>query len=117
MTRAEIEELNDIRPYRFETDGEQKWYEIGCIDGLDAADAEPDISELWHSNKELPNRDVGECECGKEVLIEIEDGLMVEIGLALLEDGVYQIMCPYNIYTMEDIRRWAYIEDLLPKKK
>ena len=34
MTREEIEQLNDVRPYCFETDMEEDWYKIGCIDGL-----------------------------------------------------------------------------------
>lgn len=117
MTRSEIEELNDIRPYCFETDGEKKWYEIGCIDGLDAADAEPNLSELWHSNQELPNRDIDEYGSGKDCLVEIKNSPMIEIGQALLDDGIYAISCHLNTYAMDDIQRWAYIEDLLPKKE
>lgn len=33
-----IENLNGVRPYDFETEREKKWYEIGLIDGKEAAD-------------------------------------------------------------------------------
>lgn len=55
MTREEIEQLNDVRPYCFETDREEDWYKIGCIDGLDAADANP--KSPWISVRDdLPYR-------------------------------------------------------------
>ncbi|MBQ3690876.1 MAG: hypothetical protein II937_13595 [Bacteroidales bacterium] len=38
MSYEEIENLNDVRPYDFETEREKKWYEIGLIDGKEAAD-------------------------------------------------------------------------------
>lgn len=54
MVRKEIEEMNDTRPSCFETEGEKRWYEIGCIDGMEAADTDPDISELWHDWPDMP---------------------------------------------------------------
>lgn len=38
MSYEEIENLNDVRPYDFENEREKKWYEIGLIDGKEAAD-------------------------------------------------------------------------------
>ena len=32
MSYEEIEKLNDVRPYDFETEREKKWYEIGLIE-------------------------------------------------------------------------------------
>ena len=48
MTREEIDKLSAVEPYCFETNREERWYEIGCIDGLKAADAEPNLERLWH---------------------------------------------------------------------
>lgn len=42
MDYESIQKLNDIRPYEFETDRERKWYEIGLIDGAEAADIKND---------------------------------------------------------------------------
>ena len=43
MTREEIEKLLVVEPYCLETDEEERWYKIGCIDGLNAADTEPNL--------------------------------------------------------------------------
>lgn len=47
MTRQDIYQLNDTRPYCFYTDREEKWYEIGLIDGVDVADSEPKVADIW----------------------------------------------------------------------
>ena len=41
LTREDIEELNDIEPYCFETDREEQWFNVGLQYGLDVADANP----------------------------------------------------------------------------
>lgn len=35
MTREEINELNVVEPYCFETDGEEQWFNVGLKAGLD----------------------------------------------------------------------------------
>lgn len=50
MNREEIEQLNTVRPYSFETDREEWWYNIGLIDGLETADEQP-REGLWESKK------------------------------------------------------------------
>ena len=50
MNREEIEQLNTVRPYSFETDREEWWYNIGWIDGLETADEQP-REGLWESKK------------------------------------------------------------------
>ena len=40
MTREEIESMNVVRPYSFETDREEQWYNVGLEDGLEAAFSE-----------------------------------------------------------------------------
>lgn len=61
MTREEIKEFSGVEPNCFETDREEDWYKIGCIDGLDAADAEPNLESLWHDASDEPeyeNKDI-----------------------------------------------------------
>ena len=41
MTREEIEQLNEVEPYCFETDREEQWYRVGLQEGLSIADANP----------------------------------------------------------------------------
>lgn len=63
MTREDIEQLNDVKPYCFESDREEQWYNIGLKDGLEIADDNP--KSPWISVKEdLP--------CNHEDLMENE---------------------------------------------
>ena len=50
MNREEIEQLDTVRPYSFETDREEWWYNIGLIEGLETADEQP-RKGLWESKK------------------------------------------------------------------
>lgn len=53
MTREEIEQLNEVEPYCFETDREEQWYRVGLKEGLSIADANP--KSPWISvNEKLP---------------------------------------------------------------
>lgn len=53
MTREEIEQLNEVEPYCFETDREEQWYRVGLQEGLSIADANPKSS--WISvDDDLP---------------------------------------------------------------
>lgn len=53
LTRENIEELNDIEPYCFETDREEQWFNVGLQYGLNVADANP--KSTWISvNDDLP---------------------------------------------------------------
>lgn len=53
MTRQEIEQLNEVEPYCFETDREEQWYRVGLQEGLSIADANPKLP--WISvNEKLP---------------------------------------------------------------
>ena len=53
MTREEIEQLNEVKPYCFETDREEQWYRVGLQEGLSIADANQ--KQTWISvNKKLP---------------------------------------------------------------
>lgn len=50
ITRADIEELNVVEPYCFDTDNEELWYNVGLTHGLQIADAEP--KSPWISVKD-----------------------------------------------------------------
>ena len=53
MTREEIEQLNEVEPYCFETDREEQWFNVGLKEGLKVADANP--KSPWISvNEKLP---------------------------------------------------------------
>ena len=53
MTREEIEQLNEVKPYCFETDREEQWYRVGLQEGLSIADANQ--KQTWISvNEKLP---------------------------------------------------------------
>lgn len=41
MTREDIEQLNVVEPYCFESDREEQWYNIGLKYGLEIADEHP----------------------------------------------------------------------------
>lgn len=53
MTREEIEQLNEIEPYCFETDREEQWYRVGLQEGLSIADENPK-SPWINVNDDLP---------------------------------------------------------------
>lgn len=104
MTREEIEEFSGVELNCFETDREEDWYKIGCIDGLEAADAEPNLESLWHDASEKPN---------KNSVILAQWNIKGNSG--------------YEFYYAESINWdrfveiygvsiWAYVDDLLPKQ-
>ena len=103
MTREDIEQLNILVPYCFETDLEEKWYNIGLKHGLEIADEEPNLEGLWHDASEKPH--------AKEWL------------LVQLDKDDYKILCLKDLYIdlwcdwckIFNFIRWAYIDDLLPK--
>ena len=100
MTRAEIEKISAVEPYCFETDREERWYEIGCIDGLKAADAEPNLENLWHDASEEPkiNEDVVLYDSCGNFVTEFYNG-----------DVTWN-----NIVLFHKATMWAYEDDLLP---
>ena len=64
MTREEIEQLNEVEPYCFETDREKQWFNVGLKEGLKVADANP--KSPWISvDNDLP--------CNHPELIVVDD--------------------------------------------
>ena len=111
MTREEIEKLSVVEPYRFESYFEERWYEVGCIDGLKAADAEPNLEILWHDASEEPQyknkRIIAHSEYFDYFSVDFPSYLMLSYG-GKNDDWE-------TVVLREKISKWAYISDLLPK--
>lgn len=56
MTREDIEKLNVVEPYCFESDREELWYNLGLKTGLEIADNNPKSPWISVENK-LPDDD------------------------------------------------------------
>ena len=101
MTREEINKFSGVEPYCFETDREEDWYKIGCIDGLEAADAEPNLERFWHDSNEEPK---------EEGWILIQFGAVYDTLLMPRDIDVW-----HDFVNIQYSVQWAYVKDLLPK--
>lgn len=114
MTREDIEKFSDEEPYCFGYCGEaqkrreERWYEIGCIDGLRVADAEPNLESLWHDASEEP----------KGTYTVLCDGLDNRQWVVdwIYIDMVKEVNWKDYAETIS-VSRWVYLPDLLPKTK
>ena len=108
MTREEIEEFPRVKLNCFETDREEDWYTIGCIDGLEAADEEPNLERLWHNAGEEPK------ENSKIAIVDTKgEWWNIDYSSDVIDDfGLYGWdLCKAYF----KLKAWAYIKDLLPK--
>lgn len=83
ITREDIEKLNAVEPYCFETDREEQWYNIGLKHGLEIADENP--KSPWISvEDDLP--------CNHEELIDknYKDSLIKTLFVIALRDNKHQ---------------------------
>ena len=103
MTREDIEQLNILVPYCFETDLEEKWYNIGLKHGLEIADEEPNLESLWHDVSEEPK-------FWKWFLAQIGDDAFDTFVMAMSKNQDWEEWA-----NGINIKRWAYIDDILPK--
>lgn len=101
MTREEIEKIGAVGPYCFKTDREKRWYEIGCMDGLAAADEEPNLERLWHDAGEEPKEN-------SEIAIVDTEGIWFIVDYDV--SGSWKLFCKEYF----NLKIWAYTEDLLP---
>ena len=75
MTREQIEQLNELEPYCFETDREEQWFNVGLQEGLKTADANP--KSPWISaDDDLP--------CNHPELIIYESSIYSEITIPVI---------------------------------
>ena len=98
MTREEIEQLNEVEPYCFETDREKQWFNIGLRYGLDVADSDP--KSPWISvEDDLP--------CNHEELVHSN---YTDRVLVLSRNGYSEVafMC-----IIEDVWEWNTLTTVL----
>ena len=87
---------------------EQDIYET-FINGAEWADEHPDLSSLWHDTSEEPK-------IGSNIVAIDKDGRL--LGIQPYDDDYDRFglegwrRC---VYLYNDIQKWAYISDLLPK--
>ena len=111
MTREEIEKLSVVEPYRFESHFEEIWYNVGCIDGLRVADAEPNLESLWHDASEFPNDQDEYTLCYSEYY----DCFFMETPKYLMKKDGGQTNDWKTVVLVNKISKWVYVKDLLPK--
>lgn len=107
MTREDIEQLNVIEPYCFESDREEQWYNIGLKHGLEIADEHP--KSPWISVKDyLPSM------CTDLVI----NAIATKNVIVLLNDGRIretQLICGHWKEYDKKVTHWMPIPEL-PKE-
>ena len=106
--RQDIESISIVSPNCFETDREEAWYNIGCMDGLAAADEEPNLESLWHDAKEEPKKN------SKIAIVDTKgEWWNIDYSSDVIDGcGLYGWdLCKAYF----NLKAWAYIDDLLPK--
>lgn len=81
---------------------------LKCI--IDRKDNIIDLSEVWHSNKDIPQSD-------KKIIAVTSYG-NIFCGICNVENGVYRASIASGMTSMsswDSISKWAYIDNLLPK--
>ena len=98
MTREDIEQINIVEPYCFETDREEQWYCIGLKYGLDVADSNP--KSTWISvEDDLP--------CNHEELVDKEKNMTKRV-LIIGKDGKSNITPNImSMFFIENCWQWA----------
>lgn len=105
MTREKINEMCVMeQPYWFANEREETWYKTGCIDGLYAADEEPNLESIWHNVSEKPKY-------GEWFLAQIGDDAFDTFVMTMEKNQDWK-----EWSNGINIKRWVYIEDLLPKE-
>lgn len=96
--------LNYVNDSDFENDVEITWSEIPIgVAGCKMLNREyTDISQLWHDASKLPMS-------GKRILVIHADGTLE----SWIIPRTFETVLMFSVYGVE---KWAYIEDLLPKK-
>lgn len=110
MTYDEIQKLDGTRPYEFETDREQKWYEIGLIDGAEASDLKgEDVKE--EDFEAFIHLTIGEVVCHEtDVARQLEQGksfaehnkAVYDVALAVAKSYDEQLQLRMDAYARED---------------
>ena len=94
ITRKDVDALNVLEPFEFETEREEQWFNVGLKYGLKVADTEPksvwiDVKEDLPYNHEHLYEMTGQLLYTKKVLVMLSDG-QVKIDYMLYNDKIDQ---------------------------
>lgn len=120
MTNKDIEKAAERSTEKYVENGDLRGfrgsYRLGFIAGADWR-----INTAWHSNAEVPNRSLDIYYCGEAILIQAIDGKfnfgIVHYGYGYNGKIFYTVTCLDKTYSMDEIKQWAYIKDLIPNKE
>ena len=89
MTREEIEQLNELEPYCFETEREEQWCKVGLKEGLETADAYPKSSPWISVEDDLPcyHGELTHLNYTDRVLISARNGFVEVTFMSIIEDA------------------------------
>lgn len=114
MTREDIEKLNVVEPYCFESDREDQWYQVGLQEGLDVADNHP--KSPWISVKDdLPCNNPNFIHFGftNRVLVRDKKGnLFVAYMKRKSKDNEWIWYGIDDNFDLVEITHWMYIPDI-----
>lgn len=82
---------------------------LKCL--IDRKDNIVDLGEVWHSNKHIPQ--------SNKKIIAIKSCGDTFCGICNVKNGVYRASIASDITSMsswDDVSKWAYLQDLLPKR-
>ena len=111
IERASVHHLNQY-DYSYEEGGHLDLYIKGFTEGVKWADKHPDLSQLWHDAHEEP-------EIGSNIIVVDENGQWWDIKPYDGDYDGYGDLTGWEccVVHYNNIQRWAYIDDLLPKTK
>lgn len=111
IERASVHHLNQY-DYSYEEGEHLDFYIKGFTDGAKWADKHPDLSQLWHDVHEEP-------EIGSNIIVVDENGQWWDIKPYDGDYDGYGDLTGWEccVVHYNNIQRWAYIDDLLPKTK
>lgn len=119
LTRETIEQLNDIEPYRFETDREEQWFNVGLQYGIDVADSDPKLpwisveDDLPCNHEELCDND----SYTKNVLVILsweDDPKKRHIGIRRMGNkiGSFNVRWHWQDTAYYKVTHWMLLPDL-----
>ena len=110
MTREDIEQLNVVKPYCFESDREEQWYNIGLKHGLEIADKHP--KSPWINVKDdLPcnHEELLDAKCKTKKVFVLKFGGFPDVDYMLKIDG------KWTWFAYKNSKFWMSIPEL-PKE-
>ena len=117
MTREEIEQINEVEPYCFETTREEQWYSVRLKEGLETADKNPkspwiNVEDDLPCNHEELITTNGRYEKNTIYVITIDKyGIIESNYMVLYDDGKWEWK-----YSLPAPCYWMLIPNLPPEE-